>query len=497
MILQFVNKQRRFSAKQIEACQKLCHKAFELVLSQKFIDPALQDKNLILTATCSFVSKDHIKKANSSFRNIAKVTDVLSFPLLDMEEGRLLQPLQAADFIPRPDEKRELPLGDVLISLEIAAYQAELYGHSFEREVAFLATHASLHLVGFDHQEENEEKKMFSEQEKILDQMGLSQEEQPLNPDQAQGLGEELAHTGFVAIIGRPNVGKSTLLNKISGMKLAIVSQKPQTTRKNARAIYNAPDVQIIFVDTPGIHRPHSSLGEYMVDAAFRAGQSADMLLVMADATKGLPSPVEEEICRKAKESNQKAILVLNKADAVTKEELLPLIQAYYGLYAFAAIIPVSARTGDGVDILLTEISQLLPKGPRLFAEEEFTDQSERTLAAELIREQILRYTNEEIPHGTAVEIVLFEEKLKPGAEDDYDRDLVKITASILCEKTSHRAILLGKQGQMIKRIGTGARENIEKMCGCKVYLDLHVKVRADWKNKQTFLHDLGYRKED
>jgi len=234
-----------------------------------------------------------------------------------------------------------------------------------------------------------------------------------------------------------------------------------------------------------------------MVDVAFRAAKDSDLILMLADATKGTPSFVEREACLKAAESGQKVILAINKADAVDKESLLPIIQKFYALFAFEAIIPVSARTGDGVEELLKEIIDRLPAGPRFFPIEEITDQSERVLAAELIREQILHYTNEEIPHGTAVEIEVFDERMREGGEDEYDRDLIRINASIICEKTSHRSILLGKNGQMIKRIGTKARENIEKMCGCKVFLDLHIKVRADWKNKPVFLQDFGYRKDD
>jgi GTP-binding protein Era/rRNA maturation RNase YbeY len=496
MILLFVNKQRRFDAEHVAAYKALCQCAIDKVMQRSYIDSRLRKSKMVLSSLIMFVGTEHMRKMNRDFRGISQTTDVLTFPLLDMKAGKLIVPLAASDIIPHADGITELPLGEILISLDKAWEQAQEYGHSMEREVAFLATHAALHLIGFDHIDSKEEKRMISEQEQILAEMELSRlpatEDVPVRPGH-----EILDHSGFVAIIGRPNVGKSTLLNQISGMKLAIVSSKPQTTRKNVRSVVNVENSQIIFIDTPGIHRPKSSLAEYMVEVAFRAANHADMILMMVDATKGNPSFVERESCKQAKESGKKVILAINKADAVDKESLLPIIQLYYSLYAFEAIIPVSARTGDGVPELLTEIIKNLPAGPRFFPDEEVTDQSERTLAGELIREQILHYTNEEIPHGTAVEIELFEERLRAEAIDEYDRDLIKITASIICEKTSHRAILLGKNGQMIKRIGTRARENIEKMCGCKVFLDIHIKVRSDWKNKPEFLSNLGYRKDE
>jgi GTP-binding protein Era len=306
-----------------------------------------------------------------------------------------------------------------------------------------------------------------------------------------------LAHCGYCALVGRPNVGKSTLLNTISGMKLAIVSHKPQTTRNNIQAIYNRDDAQVIFVDTPGIHKPQSKLSEFMVDSSFRAAKGADVVVLMADGRFEKPASVEIRAAEMAKKLKKPMILAVNKADAVSKESLLPLILNYSKIAEFSDIVPISALKDDGVDELMNAIIRLLPSQPRYFPIEEVTDQSEREISSELIREQILHYTNEEIPHGTAVEIDSFEEVLKDDAVDSYDRSLIRIHASIICEKDSHKSILLGKNGQMIKRIGTAARENIEKMTECKVFLDLHVKVRKDWKNRQVFLDEFGYKKKD
>ncbi len=510
MILLFVNKQRRFSADEIRKFEKITEEVMGEVLQLSSLDRHLRKTNLVLSASVSFVSKDYIKKQNMTFREMNAATDVLSFPMLDMKDGKLVTPMSPADAIPHNDGSIEVCLGDVLLCPERAQEQSAEYGHSIEREIAFLAAHAALHLIGYDHIDPVDEKKMISKQRSVLKKLGYSRdtgskrgstaetgEDKPIEYMLSSDADVSLSHVGFCAIIGRPNVGKSTLLNHLSGMKLAIVSPKPQTTRKNIRSVITRSDAQIVFVDTPGIHRPKSRLAEFMVDAAFRAAKGADVILMLVDATRGMPSQVEREACARAKESGQKILLAINKADAMEKEKLLPLISAYYALYPFEEIIPISALTGDGVDELFDELARRLPPGHKLFPEEDITDQSERALAAEFIREQILRYTNEEIPHGTAVDIEVFEERLRDNAVDEYDRDLVKIHASIICEKETHRAILLGHKGQMIKRIGTAARKNIEKMCGCNVFLDLHIKVRSDWKNATAHLNNLGYRKED
>ena len=375
MILLFVNKQRHYKEEQVAAYKALCQKAMDTVMGRSFIDRRMRRNSLVLSATISFVGSDYIRKINKEYREINSVTDVLTFPLLDMQNGKLREALTVSDVVPHADGITELPLGEVLISLEKAEAQAKEYGHSIEREVAFLATHAALHLVGFDHVDPAEEKRMISEQKKVLDEMGLTREtseettgfefsgEESQEETASDQMHEILDHSGFVAIIGRPNVGKSTFLNQISGMKLAIVSPKPQTTRKNIRSVVNRKGAQIIFVDTPGIHRPKSQLAEYKVDVACRAAKDSDMILILADATQGSPSHVEVEVCKKARESGKKVILAINKADAVAKEALLPIIAQYYRLYEFEAIIPISARTGDGVEELLDEIAGRLPAG--------------------------------------------------------------------------------------------------------------------------------------
>ncbi len=497
MMINIENKTRSFQKDDVKEFSTYLEKALELLISKEYIDTALSDSDAEISVDVRLVGEDAIRKLNAEYREKDRVTDVLSFPILDMTDGKLSDKLMPYDFS-YVEEKKILPIGDVVICPEKARKQAEEYGHSMVREMVFLAVHSFLHLLGFDHENGRDEDIMFSKQDEIMNEVGLprASDTLPVSEDE-HPVGEMLAHCGYCALVGRPNVGKSTLLNTISGMKLAIVSHKPQTTRNNIQAIYNRDDAQVIFVDTPGIHKPQSKLSEFMVDSSFRAAKGADVVVLMADGRFEKPASVEIRAAEMAKKLKKPMILAVNKADAVSKESLLPLILNYSKIAEFSDIVPISALKDDGVDELMNAIIRLLPSQPRYFPIEEVTDQSEREISSELIREQILHYTNEEIPHGTAVEIDSFEEVLKDDAVDSYDRSLIRIHASIICEKDSHKSILLGKNGQMIKRIGTAARENIEKMTECKVFLDLHVKVRKDWKNRQVFLDEFGYKKKD
>lgn len=482
-------------------------------VSDSFPDEGIADEALMnfwdsSYVNLTFATEEQIQKINAETREIDKVTDVLSFPMLDMHNGKLNHELSQDDFEIDEDGEKTICLGDVIICLEKAYQQSLEYGHSFEREVSFLFAHSMLHLVGFDHLEPDDERLMIFWQRKLMADIGLASDEEiefVSHADEkkvqlrkpAAPAGSIAEHVGYVAIIGRPNVGKSTLLNYISGMKLAIVSHKPQTTRTNIKSIYNTENSQIIFVDTPGVHKPGSKLSEIMVQNSFKSARHADVVLLLADGRFKEPGNVEKQLIGLCKENNKRVILAVNKADDVSKESLLPIILSYSKLYNFDEIVPISARTGDNVDTLLKLLTDRLPEGPRLFDSEEMTDETEREIACELIREQVLHYTDQEIPHGTTVEITSFEEKMKSDAKDDYDRDIVVIHANIICERKSHRAIILGKDGQMIKRIGTKARTSIERLTGCKVYLDLFVKVREDWQNDDLSLKQFGYVLED
>ena len=289
--------------------------------------------------------------------------------------------------------------------------------------------------------------------------------------------------SGFAAIIGLPNVGKSTLLNALAGQKIAIVSDKPQTTRNRILAIYNDSGNQIIFTDTPGIHRPHNKLGEFMVKTALDAINDVDIVIFMVDAGAKMAN-AEREIAENIQKSGADTILVINKADAVKKEELLPKIAAFSELCDFAAVVPVSAKTGDGVGILLDEIKKILPEGPKFYDDDELvTDMQEKQIAEEIIREKILWYLDKEVPHGIAV-------KTEKMAELD---NITKIYAAIYCEKASHKGIIIGKNGEMLKKIGKAARYDIEKMLDKKVYLELWVKVKTDWRNSDKMIKDFGF----
>ena len=291
--------------------------------------------------------------------------------------------------------------------------------------------------------------------------------------------------TGFIAIVGRPNVGKSTLLNSILGEKVAIVSNKPQTTRNRITGIFTRGEDQFVFLDTPGMHQPKNSLGEYMVKEADQSMREADAVVLVVDAGKEISS-VEENVIAYLKKSDIPAVLALNKIDQYDREQLAQTIQKYADRHSFAAFVPISARSGKNVSEVLDECAKFLAESPWFFPDDMITDQPERQLAAEIIREKILRTLNKEVPHGTAVVI-----------EEFKDEDtLIRIRAEIFCEKASHKGIIVGKNGASLKLIGSYAREDLEKMLGTKVYLNLWVKVKENWRESARTVSNFGYRDE-
>ncbi len=291
--------------------------------------------------------------------------------------------------------------------------------------------------------------------------------------------------SGFAAIIGMPNVGKSTLLNQIAGQKIAIISEKPQTTRNKILAIYTTDTEQIIFTDTPGIHKPHNKLGEFMVNAANETMRDVDVLLFVVDATRPIQN-IEREIAQNVEKCGVPCILVLNKVDKVEKENLLPMIADYSSMHDFQSIVPISAKTGDGVQLLLNDIIDNIEEGPQFYDEDMVTDQPEKQVAAEIIREKMLWLLDKEIPHGIAIEITKMQEKSK----------ITNIYATIFCEKSSHKGIIIGKNGEMLKKIGSLARGDIEKMLDKQVYLELWVKVKNDWRNSDFLIKNFGYNND-
>ncbi len=293
----------------------------------------------------------------------------------------------------------------------------------------------------------------------------------------------EKFRSGYVSLTGRPNVGKSTLLNTIIGEKVSIVTPKPQTTRNRLVGIKTLHDAQIIFIDTPGIHKPKHKLGELIVAEAHKAAAEVDIVLFMVEPE--LPGPGDKHIVTMLDDLHKPVFLVINKVDTRKKPQLLPVIDAYSGLYTFREIIPVSALKGDGIDLLLNNIVQYLPEGPKYYPDDIMTDQIERFMAAERVREKVMQQTEEEIPHSAATEVVQWYER-KDG--------VVFITVNIYVERKGQKGIIIGKDGARLKAIGTAARLEIEQLLGAKVFLELWVKIKRDWRSDSRFLSELGFK---
>lgn len=293
--------------------------------------------------------------------------------------------------------------------------------------------------------------------------------------------------SGFATLIGRPNVGKSTLMNQLINQKIAITSNKPQTTRNKIQTVYTCEEGQIVFLDTPGLHKAKNKLGEYMVKSAKKTFDEVDVVLwlVEADAYIG---PGDKQIAKMLSDINVPVVLVINKIDMIKKEEVLPVIDVYRKIYDFADIVPVSAKNGDNKDSLIDVIFSHLSEGPMYYEEDVVTDQPMRQIAAEIIREKALYSLNDEIPHGIAVTI----ERMK-----ERENGLMDIEATIICEKDSHKGIIIGKGGQMLKKIGSTARYELEKMMEQQINLKLWVKVRKEWRDSDLYLKNFGYDKKE
>lgn len=290
--------------------------------------------------------------------------------------------------------------------------------------------------------------------------------------------------SGFVAVIGRPNVGKSTLVNSMTGQKVAIISDKPQTTRNRIQAVLTRDSYQIVFVDTPGIHKPKNKLGQYMVKAAKSSLDDMDLILFLVDAAAGIGTG-DRMITESLKDSRAPVVLVANKMDIADREKAKEELEALYKSTSFASMIEISAATQMNLGQLEQVICSYLEPGPKYYPDDMVTDQPERVIIGELIREKALQLLKEEVPHGIGVEIEAIEERA--------DSDLIDVRAAIICEKESHKGIVIGKRGSMLKNIGSRARQDIEGLLASRVYLDLFVKVKKDWRNNQRVLNDLGY----
>lgn len=294
-------------------------------------------------------------------------------------------------------------------------------------------------------------------------------------------------HSGFISLIGRPNVGKSTLMNALIGEKIAITSHKPQTTRNKITSILTQDDFQCIFLDTPGIHKPKHKLGEFMVRSAENTFNEVDLVLMLIEPTKKIMDKDQYVIDRLEKVKTP-VILIINKMDTVEKADLLDVMNVYKNAYPFAEIVPISALKNHNVPNLLTVLREYLPEGPQFFPADMITDQPERQIASEIIREKCLYLLQEEIPHGMAIEIMSM--KKRDG------QDLVDMQATIYCEKDSHKGMIIGKQGAMLKKIGSNARKDLERLLGSPIYLQLWVKVKKDWRDSDFLLKNFGYDKK-
>lgn len=294
--------------------------------------------------------------------------------------------------------------------------------------------------------------------------------------------------SGFVSIIGRPNVGKSTFLNRVIGQKIAIMSDKPQTTRNKIQGVYTTNDSQIVFIDTPGIHKPKHKLGDFMMKVAQNTLKEVDVVLFMINAEEGYGRG-DEFIIEKLQHTKTPVFLIINKIDQIHPDQLLPLIDQYRAFYPFKEIIPISALQGNNIDTLLGQIQSYLPAGPQYYPADQVTDHPERFIISELIREKVLHLTREEIPHSVAVVIDAIERR--------DNNQAIYVNATVIVERDSQKGIVIGKQGKMLKEVGQRARVDIEALLGTKVFLELWVKVQKDWRNKMTQLRDFGFREDE
>lgn len=435
-----------------------------------------------VSAEITVVDEEEIRELNRDNRGIDKATDVLSFQ--NLEEVKL--PVKAEDYPSEVNfEDGSVIIGEIYVCRERAEKQAEEYGHSAAREAAFLTCHGMLHLLGFDHTEPESEKEMNDLCEEILSSVGFTRDYVP-DETTAEATGEKENaefRSGFVAIMGRPNAGKSTLINTLVGEKVAIVSWKPQTTRNKILGVCNRPGSQIIFIDTPGLHKPRNALGEYMMKSAKTASEGVDCVLYVVDAEKGYDENDKKHLLSFIN-SGEKVIVAVNKIDHVTKEKVFGILTELNKLQKLSAVVPVSALRNRNTEPLVTEIEKLLTDHIKYYDDDQYTDKNMRFMTAEIIREKALRLLDKEVPYGIGVDVTEY------AVRED---GLINISADVICEKAAHKPIILGKGGAMIKKISTYARQDLEDMTGSKVFLTLFVKVRDEWRGSTSIMKELGY----
>lgn len=456
----------------------------------------------------SFVSEEEIKEENKLARGVDSVTDVLSFQYLE----NISFPFRKSDY---PDEINPetdaVMLGEILICRKRAEEQAEEYDHGYDREISFLVCHGLLHLLGYDHLETDDEETMTAMQreiigtpEKPLVSFGAIVEDVELDWETDDGAdtneeqdaeGEEnLSYDsdspvkfGFIAVLGRPNAGKSTLVNAVVGEKVSIVSWKPQTTRNSIMGIYNDADSQIVFIDTPGLHAPANALGKYMMHGVTAALEETDFVLYVADAERGLKGEDKKNLERYLA-AGKKVVVALNKTDRTRQENVMGMMGELSELKDLSAIVPVSAIRGRNIGAILSEIKKLLPQiEKKAFDADLYTTQNMRFMAAEMIREKALRLLEDEIPYGVGVVVNKYEYR---------ENGILDIDADVVLESRKHKPIVLGKGGSMIKKISTFSRQDLEEITGSKIFLTLWVRVKEAWRDNPLVLDNLGYNKK-
>ena len=418
-----------------------------------------------------FVSPEEIRTLNKATRNIDRVTDVLSYPYTNVKVG---QKLKLKDYVCDIDPTdHKLLLGDIVLCVERAKEQAKEYGHSVKREICFLLCHAMLHLMGYDHIEPEDEKIMTAKQAEILNSLNITRDS---------------FKSGFVTILGETNAGKSTLINQLVGERVAIVSPKSQTTRENITGIYNEKNCQIVFLDTPGYHKRATKIDDAMDKQIENAQADTEIVLMLISAKK--PLVEQYTALNKKVTATAKKILLINKIDEVKYEKLYPQLAELSSVAKVDEILPISALTGKNCDVLLQMIKKYLPEYDhemRYYPVDEYTDKNLRHMCAEIVREKALLLLDDEIPHGIQVIVTDYKENETP----------IQIFADVYCERESHKAIILGKNGEMIKQISTKSRQAIERLINAKVNLQLYVKVKQNWRNDERALKDFGLTIED
>jgi GTP-binding protein Era/rRNA maturation RNase YbeY len=435
----------------------------------------------------NIVSEEEIRSLNNETRNIDKVTDVLSYQNIEEMEF----PLEPDDYpTDLNGEDNSIILGEIFICEKRAIEQAEEYGHSIEREIGFLTCHGMLHLLGFDHETDEEREEMDNLTEVIMNKSNLPRQNDDKNIDKKDDIAlskektNENFKSGFIAVMGKPNAGKSTLINTIVGEKVAIVSWKPQTTRNKILGVFNEPDCQIIFIDTPGLHAPKNSLGEYMMKVANSALDGVDCVLYLVDCEKGYDEKDRLNIASYIN-ANLNVIVAVNKVDHVTKEKVFQILGELNKFQKLTAVVPISALRKRNIEPLKMELKKILTDHIKYYEDDQYTDKNMRFMASEIIREKALRLLDKEVPYGIGVDIKKYSLR--------EDGKILDIDADIICEKEAHKPIILGKGGNMIKTIATYARQDLETMTGNKIFLTLFVRVKGDWRGSEYIMRELGY----